>query len=145
MVTRALLIVLIALPAMAQTGPCTEKVIKAAESSNYKNVATDDMYFFSGALDKPVVGISAREKAGVPIAAARKNEKSESSKADRIVIAPSGDMAYEYGSDHVSFDDSKDGKHIEFTAAYLKVWKAVGDKCKLAAQMSAPEDEAGHQ
>jgi ketosteroid isomerase-like protein len=139
--TRAFLIVLLALPAVAQNGPCTEQFIKATENGDYKNFATDDVYFFSGALDKPVVGVSAREKAGVPIAASRKNENQGSHKPDRIVVSPSGDMAYEYGTSHMSFDSKKEGKHVDFTAAYLSVWKAVDGKCKLAAQMAEPEGQ----
>jgi hypothetical protein len=33
------------------------------------------------------------------------------------------------------------GKLVDFTAAYLQVWKAEGGSCKLAAQMFEPEGE----
>jgi ketosteroid isomerase-like protein len=61
-------------------------------------------------------------------------------KADRIVVAPSGDMAYEYGTAHMSFDSKKEG-HVDFTAAYLRVWKTVDGKCKIAAEMFEPENQ----
>lgn len=124
--------------AVAQKGPCTEDQIKASVIQKSPSTSSDS-YFFSGALDKPVVGKRARDEATAPVAAARRNEKDESNKPDRIVAAPSGDMAYEYGTTHVSFDDTQTGKHHDFTAAYLRVWKADGGVCMVAAVMYEPE------
>jgi len=124
--------------ALAQKGPCTEAQIKASVAKQSPPTSTDS-YFFSGALDKPVVGTRAMAQATAPIAAARKNENQAPNKPDRIVAAPSGDMAYEYGTVHVSFDDAQTGKHHDFTAAYLRVWRADGATCKVAAVMYEPE------
>ena len=139
MMTRALLMVLFALPAFGQNGPCTEQFIRSPKSGDHKNMVTEDFYFFSGALDKPVVGAAALEKAGAPVAASRKNETYDPQKPERVTVAPSGDMAYEYGTEHVTFDSKTEGKHIDFTAAYLRVWRAVDGKCKIAAEMFEPE------
>jgi hypothetical protein len=126
--------------AAAQAGPCTEAGVKAAKAAAAKGALphTDDQYFFSGALDKPVIGTQARKQTGAKIMAGRKNE-SQVESTGRIVADETGGMAYEYGTDHVSFDDVKTGEHEDFTAAYLRVWKADGGTCKAAAEMAEPE------
>ena len=60
---------------------------------------------------------------------------------DRIIVSPSGDMAYSYGTPQLSFDEVSTSKHIDFTAAYLSVWKVVNGSCKVAATMYQPEGE----
>jgi hypothetical protein len=124
--------------AAAQTGPCTEAGVKAAEATAGRSALphTGDQYFFSGALDKPVVGAQARRQISATIPTSRKNESDVESTA-RIVADQSGGMAYEYGSAHISFDYV--GGHRDFTAAYLRVWKAEGGACKVAAEMAEPE------
>jgi len=139
MIARILLIAFLALPALAQAGPCTAEFIKVHSAATNVDSVTDDEYFFSGALDKPVVGRAAAEKASAPVAASRKDEKHDPLHPDRIVAAPSGDMAYEYGTAHMSYAEHDTGKIIDFTAAYLRVWKAEGGACKVAAEMFEPE------
>jgi hypothetical protein len=48
-------------------------------------------------------------------------------------------MAYENGTSNLSFDEGGSGKHIAFTAAYLRVWRSVDGSCKEAAVMFEPE------
>jgi ketosteroid isomerase-like protein len=134
------LVVLFAVPAVAQNGACSEQSIKKANVAHDDSLLAKDMYFFSGALKQPVVGTAAANKAFAPIAASRQNEKQDPMKPDRIVVASSGDMAYEYGTAHMSFDSKKEG-HVDFTAAYLRVWKTVDGKCKIAAEMFEPENQ----
>jgi ketosteroid isomerase-like protein len=129
------------MPATAQNGPCNEQSIRDLGKADHTDLAAEDMYFFSGAIDKPVVGTDARKQTAAPVAAARTHEKEEPLKPERIVAASSGEMAYEYGTAHVSFDNKKDGKHVDFTAAHLRVWKAVDGKCKIAAEMFEPEGQ----
>jgi hypothetical protein len=131
----------------AQNGPCTQDAVKAAVAKDAGLRAdakssipqTDDVYFFSGALDRPVIGVQSRQQAGGAVQARRKNE-SEITKTDRIVAAPSGDMAYEYGTVHISYDAVPSGEHADFTSAYLRVWRADSGVCKVAAQIAEPED-----
>jgi ketosteroid isomerase-like protein len=127
--------------AAAQNGPCTEAAVKAAKAAAPKGALpyTDDHYFFSGALDKPVIGTQARRQASATIAAGRKNESMVES-TGRIVADESGDMAYEYGTVHISYDDVKTAEHADFTSAYLRVWKADRGTCKVAAEMAEPEN-----
>lgn len=127
--------------AAAQTGPCTEAGVKAAKAAAGKGALphTGDLYFFSGALDKPVIGAQAVRQTSAMIRASRKNE-SQVERTGRIVADPSGGMAYEYGTSHLSYDDVKTGEQEDFTAAYLYVWKADGGACKVAAEMAEPEN-----
>lgn len=127
--------------AAAQSGPCTEAAIKAAKTAAWKGALphTSGQYFFSGALDEPVIGTQPRAKAGSAIAATRKNE-SEVETTGRIVPADSADMAYEYGTVHITYDDAKTGEHNVFTSAYLRVWKSDDGVCKVAAEIAEPEN-----
>lgn len=132
---------LLSLPAVAQK--CTEEFMRTNINNSGPKYAAEDAYFFSGALEKPIVGLNTEEskKTGEKISQERKNEKRDPLKPDRIVVAPSGDMAYAYGTGHMSFDDVSTGKHIDFTAAFLTVWKVVNGSCKLAASIFEPEGE----
>jgi ketosteroid isomerase-like protein len=127
--------------APTQSGPCTEQFVKEQFSKNHHDAAADDAYFFSGALEKPVIGRAAKDRAFKPVVAQRTNVKSEPLKPDRIVAAGSGEMAYEYGTSNLSFDEVGGGKHIAFTAAYLRVWRSVDGSCKEAAFMAEPEGD----
>jgi len=127
--------------AAAQGGPCTEASVKAARAAAAQGPLphTADLYFFSGALDKPVVGEQTVRQTSATVRASRKNE-SLSDHTERIIADESGGMAYEYGTSHVSFDNVKTGEHEDFTAAYLFVWKADGGARKVAAEMFEPEN-----
>jgi len=61
-------------PAVAQQGPCTEGRVKAGAAQPNPPMSSD-LYFFSRALEKPVVGKQALDQASAPVSAARKNEK----------------------------------------------------------------------
>lgn len=117
--------------AAAQNGPCTEAGIRAAKAAAGKHQLphTADLYFFSGALDKPVIGAQAAGRTSATIGASRKNE-SDVTKTGRIVADESGGMAYEYGTSHLSYDDVKTGKHEDFTAAYC----LFGKRTKASAK-----------
>ncbi|MFZ1140823.1 MAG: hypothetical protein WAN76_16680 [Candidatus Sulfotelmatobacter sp.] len=127
--------------APAQSGPCTEQFVKEQVARNGSHAVADDAYFFSGALEKPVIGRASADRAFKPVAAQRTNAHYQTLKPDRIVAAPSGDMAYEYGTGGVSFDEVGSGKHIAFTAAYLRVWRSVDGSCKEAAFMAEQEGD----
>jgi hypothetical protein len=123
---------------MAQAPVCSEQKIRdAAQKPSAKY--SDDSFWGSGAYDKPMIG-KAEQEAG-----ARKLENEEPRKNEasadhpqRIVVAKYGDMAYEYGSGNMSYEDQKTGKHVMFQTAYLRVWKSVDGECKVAAFMIRP-------
>ena len=83
------------------------------------------------------MGEAERKKATDPYMSTRKNYKNVH-KVDRVVADPSGEMAYEYGTGSISFDDANTGKHVEATLGFLSVWRADGGSCKVAASMVQP-------
>lgn len=123
---------------MAQAPVCSEQKIQAAVQKPSLKYS-DDSFFWSGAFDKPLIG-KAQQQAEV--AKARKDEprKNELSgdHPQRIVIAKSGDMAYEYGTGKLSYDEAKTGKHIAFQTAYVRVWKSANGECQVAAFLVMP-------
>lgn len=129
------LLCLLAAPAVSQD--CSESAIRASVE-NRTDKGTDDEFFWSGAFDKPLVGKAALEQAMPAVSAKRKNW-SQTSNPERVVVSKSGDMAYEYGTSSVSFDDP-DGKHVAFKAGYLRVWKSVEGQCRVGALMARPYD-----
>jgi len=50
------LCLLFGLPVLAQNGPCTEKSMQDQSGKADASVWADDSYFYSRALDHPVVG-----------------------------------------------------------------------------------------
>ena len=72
------------------------------------------------------------------IGSTRKNEKHGQSKIERLVVSSSGDLAYEYGSSTIEFDDTQSGKHESFSPTYLRVWKRDGSVWKVAAAFFRP-------
>lgn len=130
---------LFAVLVFSQTGPCTESAVKSLIEKHDENAVADDLYYFTGALDQPVVGKTAHDNALKTVLESRQNLKITPLQPERVVIAPSGDMAYEYGTEHMSFDEGATGRHRDFTTAYLRVWRAVDGKCKIAALMAERE------
>lgn len=124
--------------AMAQRPVCAEQTIRDAVQNGMIKY-TDDNFFWSGAYDKPIIGKAEREEGRKKAEAEepRKNEVS-TDHPQRVVVSQSGDMAYEYGSGEMSFDEQKTGKHVSFQIGYLRVWKSADGQCKVAATMVKP-------
>jgi ketosteroid isomerase-like protein len=125
-------------PVTAQTAPipCTEKDIRSA-IQNHTIKYTDDTFFWSGAFDKPLIGTAATKEASKEVSAERKHEVPVE-QPQRIEVSSAGDMAYEYGTGSVSFEEVKTGKHVSFQIAYVRVWKSADGECKAAASMFKP-------
>ena len=125
---------------MAQKTVCSDQKIRdAAQKPSASYSYSDDSFFWSGAYDTPMIG-KTQQEIGAAKAKKEQPRKNEAS-ADhpqRVVVAKSGDMAYEYGTGNMSFDDEKTGKHVTFQTGYLRVWKSVDGECKVAAFMIKP-------
>ena len=135
-----LFLIILAAPiaTLAQVPVCSEHTIRdAVQNHTYK--ASDDEFFWSGQYEKPLIGKEEHEKATKKseAEAPRKNQVF-TEHPQRIVVSGSGDMAYEYGSNQISFDDQKAGKHAAAEGAYLRVWKSVDGECEVAATMIRP-------
>jgi hypothetical protein len=134
------LVFLLAAPVavVAQESACSEQTIRDAVR-NRTITYTDDNFFWTGAFDKPLIGKAERAEGTNKLEAEepRKNEV-DADRPQRIVVSKSGDMAYEYGGGELSYDEQKTGKHTSFQIGYLRVWKSVDGRCKVAATMVRP-------
>ena len=120
----------------AQTGPCTESAVKKGQLP-----MADDAFSYMPPYGKPVTGTAATEEAAKKSFSDRINRKFEWASDHRIEASPSGDMAYEHGTMHVSYDDKSDGKHHTFDAVMLKVFKAKGAACQQVAMTMQPLED----
>ena len=134
------LVFLLAVPiaVRAQGSACSEQKYRDAVQNKMIKY-TDDNFFWSGAYDKPMIGKAEHEEGRKKVEAEepRKNEV-DADHPQRVVVSKSGDMAYEYGSGEMSFDEQKTGKHVSFQVGYLRVWKSVDGQCEVAATMVKP-------
>ncbi len=111
-----------------------EKMNKTGEKAPY----TDDRIFWSGAYPNPIIGkVSGEEdkKLDEKMKKERLNFKSIS-KIERLVVAKSGDIAYEYGTGTLNWDTPE--KHIQFNNAHLRTWKKVNGQWKIDAFFVRP-------
>jgi ketosteroid isomerase-like protein len=134
---------LLSICAFAQNGACTDESIRKSIAANENDtVAAEDLYISSPAFEKPIVGKAELQSQRQRVLSSRANEKHGPWNIGRIVVASSADMAYEYGTRDLSYDDKKTGNRLNFTNAYLRVWKTVDGSCKVAAIMY--EHEGAH-
>lgn len=133
-----LFVVLFAVGTRAQTGPCTESVIKQGSLP-----VADDAFSYMPPYGKPVVGKTEIQAANTQKFSDRTNINFEWVGEHRIVSAPSGDMAYEHGTVRVAYDSKGEGGHHEFTAVILTVYKAKGGVCQRVAGTMHPLEEQG--
>jgi ketosteroid isomerase-like protein len=135
-------VVLSATLMQAQTGPCTESAVKKSDLPS-----ADDAFAYMPPYGKPVIGKPAIKEADTKSFSDRTNIKRNWVGEHRIVSSLSGDMAYEYGTLHISSDSKgKPGAgHEEFEAVMLIVYKAKGAVCQQVALTMQPlEEKAGH-
>lgn len=133
----ALLFIMLSAAVMqAQTGPCTDRAIKLGSLPT-----ADRAFSYMPPYGKPVVGKTQIETANAKDFADRTNIKWEWVSDRRIVSAPSGEMAYEHGTVHVSYENRKDGSPHEFKAVILSVYMAKGDVCQRVAETMQPLGE----
>ena len=135
-------VVLSAALMQGQTGPCTESAVKKSDLP-----AADDAFAYMPPYGKPVVGKPAIKEANEKSFSDRTNIKSDWVGEHRIVSSPSGDMAYEYGTLHVSSDSKSkpSAGHEDFEAVMLIVYKAKGAVCQQVALTMQPlEEKTGH-
>lgn len=129
----AVLLSTLLLPFPLSAQKCSEQFIRSHVDNPGPELLADDVYFFSGALEKPAIGHDTEEsrKTDEKIRAERKNEKHDPHKLDRVVVAASGDMAYAYGTTHLSFDNRLNlefsPRHFHGMPQHLKrIWAACG-------------------
>ncbi|MGH9728673.1 MAG: hypothetical protein ACRD4V_08805 [Candidatus Acidiferrales bacterium] len=120
----------------AQTGACTKSAVQKGGLP-----VAEKAFTYMAAFSKPVTTKAAAEKAAEESFADRINRKFEWAN-DRVVVAsPSGEMAYEHGTMHVSYDTKSDGKHHSFDAVMFMVYQAKGPTCEQVASTMSPLED----
>jgi ketosteroid isomerase-like protein len=73
--------------------------------------------------------------ADLQVASGRRNQVTKTT-PNRIVVARGGEMAHEYSTFHLSFDDEKG--HTELDGAMLRVWQLQGNRWVIASEFRRP-------
>jgi len=127
----------------AQSPPTDEQQIRAL-ISNYdagqtEGMWTKDRIFWSGAIKRPVIGSQQAEEVPSDRAPSARKPRSQRNHTtpDRIEIAKSGDMAYEFSNSELS-SELKDGQKERFPTSVLRVWKKEAGEWKIAAMFARP-------
>lgn len=94
-----------------------------------------DAVFWSGAYAKPQTASVPTDPADLLATPGRKNVVQKTD-VQRIVVAKAEDVAYEYSTFMLSFDD--DAGHKERKGAILRVWHQTGTEWKIAAMFRRP-------
>ncbi|MDB5240925.1 MAG: hypothetical protein JWP57_1550 [Spirosoma sp.] len=122
-----LLLCLIGGSACAQTTADEKAIRQIVDRSNAgeRPNTTDNTIFWSGAYSHPRVGkvSEAEGKKMVAEFAKERSNQQQSMKIERLVVASSGDIAYEYGTFNLNFDSVSEKKHVSFDGAYLRTWR----------------------
>lgn len=99
------------------------ELVKKADAG-VKIKHTDDSIFVAGGLQRPLVG-KERDDFSAQHADEMKKDRPNQKKQTtirRLVIAQSGDLAYDFSDVKVSWD-GKDGKPAGLEASHLRVWR----------------------
>ena len=116
-----------------------EAAIRGAIASG--NVTpTDDAIFWSGAFKRPMIRPDKGEEFPGHELSKRTNIKGTTD-VQRIEVAASGDLAYEFSLGSMEFDvDGMPPHHRAFKTGLLRVWKKVNGEWKIAAMFVRPLD-----
>ena len=120
------------------------KLIAAIDANGNRDHSLPDIIFWSGAYKKPVIGHEddkpkQRDGEGSITDRTLSTQKLVTT-AQRIVVADSKDLAYEYSTFTLEFD-TKAGKHVKFDGAGLRVWQKRGGVWKQAAIFARGYDD----
>ena len=129
----------------AQSNSVDEKAIRdliAKEDAGQRPTETTDAVFFSGAFKRPRVGRDAKQEVFDDV----KSRTGAHTKASvqRIDIAKSGDLAYEFSNVELTIEDKgPDGKPRSntFMTSRLRVWKKVGSQWQSAAHFARGHEQ----
>jgi Domain of unknown function (DUF4440) len=116
-----------------------EAAIRALIESG-KSAPASHRVFWSGAFKRPVIDNATGDPYPDAAIGKRKNQKNRT-KVERLEVAASGDMAWEYSTGVLEYDvDDGSSKHAKFETASLRVWKKEGGQWKVAALFVRPLD-----
>jgi ketosteroid isomerase-like protein len=102
---------------------------------------TDDAVFWSGADTRPIIGDQKGEVFPGDEFSKRANMKLGSVDIQRIEVAASGDLAYEFSYQSLEYDQGGTPlKHWAIKADMIRVWKKVNGEWRIAASFVRPFD-----
>jgi ketosteroid isomerase-like protein len=139
-------------PAAAETIADDESLIrelvrKSDEGTPIKR--TENSIFSSGLTPKSLVGREEQEKFFSKIAEKIREERPKQklrTSVQRVVIAKSGDLAYEYSTFRIEWDGD-DNKRAGFDGSSLRVWLKVNGEWNEEAYFARPhtDDNGGEK
>jgi ketosteroid isomerase-like protein len=101
---------------------------------------TEDAVQWTGARKRPSVGSKLGEPFSAENLAKRKNQVNHDD-IQRIEIASSGDMAYEFSYGKLDYDvEGAPVQHVSFETGLVRVWKKAQGEWKVAAMFVRPLD-----
>ena len=114
------------------------ELIRRAQSGERDVIqATDDSIFVSGAYPEPIIGREELRKNAEQLRQQRRNMAATPLGERLVVVAQSGDLAYDYGTYHMEFDDAE-GRHVAIDGASLRAWRKVDGQWKPAVTVAHP-------
>lgn len=122
--------------ASAQTGPCTQSAVLKGELPTAAN-----SFSYMPVYNQPAETKTSADQANDENFGDRINRKFEWADDHHVAASPSGEMAYEHGTMHVSYDTKSDGKHHSFDAVMLMVYQANGSVCEQVAMTMYPLED----
>jgi hypothetical protein len=102
------------------------------EGSDRSAMALKDVVVWTGASSKPLT----KEGDKPDLVAPNRRNQVFKTTVQRIEVSQSADMAYEYSTFTLSYDD--DRGHTNATGALVRVWKKDGTAWKIAIQFQRP-------
>ena len=133
-IIAVLVICVLSAPLFAQTPSAEQQIrdqiIKFDNSPDTPAMYEKDAVVWHGSSAKPQQMDVPADPADRLAPPGRKNQIQKTS-VQRIVVAKSEDMAYEYSTHHLSFDD--DRGHQERIGALLRIWRRNGTEWRIAA------------
>jgi ketosteroid isomerase-like protein len=116
-----------------------EAAIRALITSGQAK-ATDDAIVWAATFKRPTVRPGKGEELPGQEMSKRSNMKTTKD-VQRIEVAASGDLAYEFSYETVDYDlAGPPSQHVAFKAGLLRVWKKVNGEWKMAAAFARPVD-----
>lgn len=117
-----------------------ELVAKQNEAGT-KNILlrTDNRIFVSGAYRLPIINgqLSEADKAQREHMNTERLNATQTARIQRIEVAKSGDMAYEFGYGDLAWDTPQK-KHVSFEASYIRIWRKVDNQWKEEVFFARP-------
>ncbi|ERR1700721_2884283 len=134
-------LLLLAVPPLhAADSKTDEAAIRAAIASGHAK-HTDDEILWTGIYERPFVLPNEGVEAPSMERSKRSNEKITTDDVQRVEVAASGDLAYEFSYGTVEFDwPGSPPRHVAFKTGLLRVWKKEGGDWKVAAFFIRPLD-----